>query len=83
MLVEPIKDLLDAFVIRAVNRLFTVATVENQHFEPWERRCRSLFFYTGEYLKRHAMLAISRWAVLEAVTIIELARIVEPTNSIH
>ena len=35
MLVEPVKDLLDAFVIGAVNRLFTVATVENQHFEPW------------------------------------------------
>ena len=34
MLVEPVKDLLDAFVIGAVNRLVTVATVENQHFEP-------------------------------------------------
>jgi len=40
MLVNPVKDLLDAFVIGAVNRLVTVATVENQHFEPWERRCR-------------------------------------------
>ena len=40
MLVEPVKDLLDAFVIGAVNRLVTVATVENQHVEPWERRCR-------------------------------------------
>jgi hypothetical protein len=38
MLVKPVKDLLDAFVIGAVNRLFTVATVENQHVEPWERR---------------------------------------------
>ena len=35
MLVNPVKDLLDAFVIGAVNRLLTVATVENQHFEPW------------------------------------------------
>ena len=34
MLVEPVKDLFDAFVIGAVNRLLTVATVENQHFEP-------------------------------------------------
>ena len=34
MLVNPVKDLLDAFVIGAVNRLVTVATVENQHFEP-------------------------------------------------
>jgi hypothetical protein len=34
MLVEPVKDLLDAFVIGVVNRLVTVATVENQHFEP-------------------------------------------------
>ena len=34
MLVEPVKDLFDAFVIGAVNRLVTVATVENQHFEP-------------------------------------------------
>jgi hypothetical protein len=32
MLVEPVKDLLDAFVIGVVNRLVTVATVENQHF---------------------------------------------------
>jgi hypothetical protein len=38
MLVNPLKDLLDAFVIGAVNRIFTVATVENQHFEPWKRR---------------------------------------------
>jgi hypothetical protein len=37
MLVKPVKDLLDGFVIDAVNRLFTVATVENQHIEPWER----------------------------------------------
>ena len=36
MLVEPVKDLLDPFVIGAVNRLLTVATVENQHFEPTE-----------------------------------------------
>ena len=34
MLVNPVKDLLDTFVIGAVNRLLTVATVENQHFEP-------------------------------------------------
>ena len=34
MLVEPVKDLFDAFVIGAVNRLLTAATVENQHFEP-------------------------------------------------
>jgi hypothetical protein len=34
MFVEPVKDLFDAFVIGAVNRLVTVATVENQHFEP-------------------------------------------------
>jgi hypothetical protein len=34
MVVEPVKDLFDAFVIGAVNRLLTVATVENQHFEP-------------------------------------------------
>ena len=38
MLVNPLKDLLDAFVIGAINRIFTVATVENQHFEPWKRR---------------------------------------------
>ena len=36
MLVNPLKDLLNAFVIGVVNRLVTVTTVENQHFEPWE-----------------------------------------------
>jgi hypothetical protein len=36
MLVEPVKDLFDAFIIGAVKRLVTVATVESQHFKPWE-----------------------------------------------
>ena len=42
MLVEPVKDLLDAFVIGAVNRLVTVATVENQHVAPLPERAPEL-----------------------------------------
>jgi hypothetical protein len=40
MLIKPVKDFTGVFVIGTVNRFFAVSTVEDQHFEPQERRWR-------------------------------------------